>query len=112
MEDSATVGVSHRVTHIHKPTQKPAQLERAIAAGRVGSLGLVEPGDRILEAGPADEAHGVEGTSVLGVTEAVDRNDASMLEAPGDLGFVDEAGPALGIVGLIVPEFASAPLPG
>ena len=35
VEDSATVRVSHRVTHIDEPAEEPAQLQRAIAGGRV-----------------------------------------------------------------------------
>src|ERR1700723_2958184 len=57
-------------------------------------------GDRVFEAGPADETHGVVGTSILKMAQAVDRNDAPVLQATSHFGFVEEPGPALGIIGL------------
>jgi hypothetical protein len=99
VEDAATVGISHRVTHIHERAEKPAQFQRAFDSAIVFRLRIMELGDRIFEAGPVDDPHGIEGASILKVAEAVDRNDAPMLQAPGHLGFVKEAGLALGIVG-------------
>ncbi len=104
VQNSATVRVSHRVTHIHEPTEQPAQFQPAIGVSGVRSLRLVELDDRITETGPFDETHGIEGTSIFQATEAVNRYDAPMLEAPGHLGFMNEPGLAAGIVGTTCSE--------
>ena len=104
VQNSSTVCVSHGVTHIHEPTEKPAQFQRTVDLSGACSPGLVELDDRITETRPFDETHGIEGTSVFKATEAVNRNDSPMLEAPGHLGFMNEPGLADGVVGTTGPE--------
>jgi hypothetical protein len=58
--------------------------------------------DGVLEAVAADEAHGVVGAAVAVTAQAVDGDDAGVLQAAGDLGFEEEAGSALGVVGVPV----------
>ena len=48
-----------------------------------------------------DKPHGIEEASILKALETVNRNDAPMLQVPGHLGFVEDAGSALRIVGLM-----------
>ena len=56
--------------------------------------------DRLLQAVAADEPHGVVGPAVGILAQAVDRHDARVLQAAGDLGLQQEAGPAVGVVGM------------
>src|SRR5262249_46067094 len=64
--------------------------------------GLVEPADRILEAIPPDEPHRVERPAIGRVSQAVDRDDPGMLQAPGHLGLELESGAVLWVVGISV----------
>ena len=59
----------------------------------------MELANRILQAGASDEPHGIKGTPILEMSQTVDRGDSPVLERPGDLGFVNEADLALGIIG-------------
>ena len=86
MEHAPAVGVLDGVADVDEPPQQVAQLERA-AAGvaperRVG----VESLDRLLEAVSPDEPHRVERPLAVVGPQAVDRDDARMLEPAGDLG--------------------------
>ena len=65
---------------------------------------MVEAFDRFLEAVAADEPHGIERPAILVVPQAVDRHDAGMLEPTGDLGLEKEAGTALRVVAVAVPD--------
>src|SRR5207237_585381 len=68
----------------------------AAGLGRVG-----EAADGGLQALAADEAHGVVRPAVGVAAEAVDGHDARMLQPAGDLALEQEAGPALGVVGVV-----------
>src|SRR5262245_66433774 len=54
-------------------------------------LGVVELADGGLQIVALDEAHGVEGPAVGVAAQAVDRHDAGVLQATGDLRFQQEA---------------------
>jgi len=60
----------------------------------------VESLDRLFQAIPLDEAHGVEGPAVGVAAQTVDRHDAGMLELAGDLGFQQETRAALRLSGV------------
>ena len=92
---AAAVGVGNRVAHIQEPAQELAKLQRPLA-GVAARVGLVKALDGVLEAVAFDEAHGVEGPAVGVLAQAVDGNDAGMLQAAGDLGLQEEAGTAVG----------------
>ena len=62
----------------------------------------MERRDRLLEAVALDEPHGVERPAGGVVAQAVDRDDAGMLELAGDLGLLDEPGAAVRFVGVAV----------
>ncbi len=55
---------------------------------------------RVLQAVAADEPHRVERPAVGVRAQAVDRHDAGMLQAAGDLRLQQEARPAVGVVGV------------
>src|SRR5262249_39617308 len=55
--------------------------------------------DRLLEADAADQPHGVIRAPILVGPQAVDRHDSGVLQAAGDLGFTDEPGAAVRVVG-------------
>ena len=62
-------------------------------------VGLVEPPDGLAQRLALNEAHGVGGDAIRVVDQPVDRHDAGVLQAPGELGLQDEALPAVGVVG-------------
>ena len=81
---------------------------RSSSARRPGSilqrLVGVEAVGGLLEAVPLDEPHGVERAAVGVGPQAVDRDDARVLQAAGDLGLEQEAGPAGRVVGVLVED--------
>ena len=91
VQHAPAVRVGHRVADVDEPVQEVAQLQRA-AAGVVleGEVGM-EAVDGLLEAFPLDEPHGVVRPAVGEVAQAVDRDDARVLQPAGDLGLEDEA---------------------
>ena len=60
--------------------------------------------DRLLEALALDQPHGVEGAALGVAAQAVDRDDAGVLQPPGDLGLQQEAGAAVRVVGMAVED--------
>ncbi len=58
--------------------------------------------DRLLEAVPSDEPHGIIRPAVGVVPEAVDGDDPGMLQTSRHLGFEQEAGAAPGVVGVML----------
>ena len=64
----------------------------------------MKPSDGLLEALTLDEPHGVEGAPERVVAQAVDGDDPRVLQLPGDLGFHEEPGPAVGVVGVPVED--------
>ena len=64
----------------------------------------VEPLDGVLEAIAADEPHGVKRPAVGVGAQAVDRDDARMLEPAGDLGLEQESAAALRVIGVRVED--------
>ena len=93
------VGVGDRVADVDEPPEELAERERPLAGGAPAVLRVVAL-DGLLEAVPLDEPHGVVGAAVAVAAQLVDRDDARMLQAAGDLGLADEPGPAVGAVGL------------
>ena len=71
-----------------------AQLQRPHARVAPRPLVGVEGGDRLLEAVALDEPHGVVGPAVGVAAQAVDRDDARVLQPAGDLRLAQEAGAA------------------
>ena len=57
--------------------------------------------DGLLEALAADEPHGIVGPALVVGPQAVDRDDARVLQPAGDLGLEQEAGAAGGVVGVL-----------
>jgi hypothetical protein len=104
VDHAAAVRVIDGVAGGDEPPQQLAQLERP-AAGVVpeGLVGM-EAVDGLLEGVALDEPHGVEGPAVGVGAEAVDRDDAGVLQAAGDLGLGQEAGAAVGVVGAVVED--------
>ena len=66
--------------------------------------------DRLLEALAADEPHGVVRAAVAVGAQSVDRDDPGVLEAPGDPGLDEEAGPAGAVVGAVVEDLLDGDL--
>ena len=100
MEHAPAVGVLDGVADVDEPPQQVAQLERAAARvapeRRVG----VESLDRLLEAVSPDEPHRVVRPLAVVGPQAVDRDDARVLQPAGDLGLEQEATAAVRVVGV------------
>src|SRR5690242_20685440 len=60
----------------------------------------MESTNRFLKAIAADETHGVERTAIGVSPQAVNRYDVRMLQAAGNLGFLDEASSTVGVIGM------------
>ena len=80
--------------------------ERERAAGRVARSGriAVEPLDRLLEAVALDEPHRVVRPAAGVGAQAVDRDDAGVLQPAGDLGLDQEPLAADRVVGVMVED--------
>src|SRR5262249_3546269 len=85
--------------HRHEPRQQVAQRQRALAAvaPRLG-LGGVEALDGFMQALSANEAHGVVGPAIVVHTQAVDGDNARMLQLSRDLPLAHKPRPAVRIV--------------
>jgi hypothetical protein len=82
MDHAAAVGIGDRVADIEEAGEQPAGLGRAAGAGgREFVIGT----DGLLQVVAADEAHGIERAARGVVAEAVDGDDAGVLELAGDL---------------------------
>ena len=81
-----------------------AQPERSAARvrrrRRVGVESLDRPRQRIA----LDEPHGIVGPTEAVGAQAVDRDDARVLQPTGDLGLQEEPPPAIGVVGVPVED--------
>ena len=99
VQHAAAVGVIDGIADVHEAAEKLAQFQVARSRG----TGM-EPLDRLLQGIAPDEPHGVEGAAVAIGTEAVDRHDARVLQAPGDLGLEQEAFPAGLVIGVVVED--------
>ena len=86
VQHAAAVGVGDRLADVHEAAQQLAEGDRveAPAAGVEGVRG-------VLEGVAPDEPHGVIRPAALVAAEAVDRHDAGVLQAAGDLGLQEEA---------------------
>jgi hypothetical protein len=71
----------------------------------------MEAADGILKAVAPDEPHGVVGPAVRIGAQTVDWDDARMLQSARDLGLQQEAGPAIGVVGVPVLNLFEGDLP-
>src|SRR5262249_14401303 len=71
----------------------------ALACLAGGCVGFVETANGILETLPLDEPHGVEGPAIGVSAKTIDRDDAGMFQAAGDLALTHETRPALDVVG-------------
>jgi hypothetical protein len=60
----------------------------------------VESLDRLLKGLALNEAHGVTRLALGVVGQGIHRHDARVLQPGGDLGFDEEAAPALGVLGM------------
>ena len=103
VQNLAAVREGDGVADAHKPIEELAEFERAHSV--VEPAGSVERLDHAVKGFAADESHRVERPSVVALAQAVDRDDAWVFEASRDFGFDDEAGLALGTVGIVILNF-------
>ncbi len=100
MEHAPAVGVLDGVANVDEPPQQVAQLERAAAVvapkRRVG----VESLDCLLEAFSPYEPHRVVRPLAVVSSQAVDRDDARVLQPAGDFRLEHEATAAVRVVGV------------
>jgi hypothetical protein len=104
------MGVGHRLTHVHKPPQQFPEGQTALARVAAGLLCLVEAADGLFEVVPLHEAHGVEGATVGVLAQPVDRHDARVFQAAGNLGLQQEAAAAVRVVGPLPLDFLEGDL--
>jgi hypothetical protein len=107
VQDTATVRVFHRKTHVDEPADQFPELDIVRigpTAFRRGSLCplLVKGVDRLFQAVAPDEPHRVKRAPVLEVAQSVRRHDPRMFQTAGDFRFQQKpllcvfAGPVLG----------------
>ncbi len=104
VQDAPAVGVVDRVADVQEAAEELAQFQRAPAGIPLQRLVGVEAIDRFLEAAAADEPHRVVRPAVVVGPEAVDRDNARMLQAAGDLGLEHEPRAAGRVVGVLVED--------
>ena len=104
MQDATAVCVGHRVTDVEEPAEQLPHCQGPLTRVATRDVRLVEVRDGVLEVVPLDEPHGIKGPAVGVGAQAVDRDDPRMLEPAGDLGFSQEAGPAVRVVSVSVAD--------
>ena len=105
MEHAAAVGILDGVADVEEPPEELLELDGPLADAGHGSGVGMEPLEGVGQAVAADEPHRVERPASGVVAEAVDRDDAGMLQAAGDLGFEHEPGAAARVVGVPFLDF-------
>ena len=98
------VGVVDRVADIGETSQELPQLQRPAAGVGLEGLVVVEPRDRLLERVTLDEPHRVVRPAAGVRAQAVDGDDARVLQPAGDLGLGDESLAAAGVVGVLLQD--------
>ncbi len=104
VQHAPAVRVVDGVADVDEPPQQLAQLQRPASGVALQRLVGVEALDRLLEAVALDEPHRVVGTAVAVGTQAVDRHDAGVFQAAGDLGLDQEPLAAGRVVGVVVED--------
>ena len=104
VQHAAAVGVVDRVADVDEPPQQLAQLQRPAAGVVLQRRVGVEVRDGLLEAVAPDEPHRVVRAAVGVGAQAVDRDDARVLQPAGDLGLEQEPLAAGRVVGVVVED--------
>src|SRR5262249_27651853 len=100
----ARVGVMDGVADVEEAPEQLAQLQRASAGVVLYRVVAAEVLDGLLEALAPDESHGVIGASIAVCAQTIDRDDAWVLESPGDLGLEDKSLAAGRVVGMLLED--------
>ena len=100
VDDAAAMGIIDGVADVEEAAEQLAQFQRAAAGVVLQCIVAVEVLDRLLEAISPDEPHGVIRAAAAVGAQAVDRHDARVFQATGDLGLGDEPLTADGVVGV------------
>ena len=100
------VRIVHRVADVEEMPQQLPERQDPFARGAAGDLGLVKLLDGLLEGLALDEPHGVIRAAVGVAAQAVDRDDARVLQPAGDLGLAHEPRPVFRVVGVAWPGSA------
>ena len=105
VQHAAGMGVVDGVADVDEPPQQLRRASERRAAGRVPAACVaMEAFDGLLEAVALDESHRVERPATGVGAQAVDRHDARMLQAAGDLGLDQEPLAARRVVGVVVED--------
>ena len=110
MQHAPAVGIGDGVADVEEPAEQLAELQRPLGRVDVGAVGIVEAVDGVGQRVAADEPHGVERAAGGVVAQAVDGDDAGMLELAGDLGLEHELGASRAVVGMFVLDFLEGDL--
>jgi hypothetical protein len=73
------VGIGDGVANVHEPTQEISQGQAALPWITARFLRFVEAADRLFEAVPLDEPHGIERPPICVLAQAVHGHNARML---------------------------------
>jgi hypothetical protein len=99
VEHPALVGVVDGLADLHEACEQLAECHELLAGGAGVLQVAVEVEHRVAQGLPLDELHRVERAVVTVEAQAVDRHDERVVEAAGDLGLEQEAGPHLSTAG-------------
>ena len=88
MNDTPAVGVSKRLVDSDEAGQQLPQFQPMLAA--VALRSLVVTADGVVQRFALDEAHGIKGTTIGVIAGGVNRHNAGMFEAAGDLGLAEK----------------------
>ncbi len=105
VDHPTAVGISDGVADVDEPPQQLAEFDRACAGITPRFfLGVVKPSYGVPQTAslepPFDEPHRVKRPAVLGTTQAIDRHNPRVLQAPGHLGLEQKARPEPWIIGI------------
>jgi hypothetical protein len=84
---AAAMSIAHCVAHIDEPPQHLAQSQASLARVSAGTILIMKPADRILEAFASNKPHGIEWPAVLISPESINRHDAWVFKVSGYLSF-------------------------
>ena len=99
VNDRAAMGIIHRVADIDKPAQQLAEFDLFAAEIFPRFAGGEMVVDGLLQTAPANESHSIVRAAIGIGAETVNGHDPRMLQASGDLGFLNKPRPRFGIIG-------------
>src|SRR5262249_10824307 len=111
VQHAPAVGIVNGIADINEPAQQFAELQHPLSLLPAPRIGLVKASNRLPETFSFDEAHGVKGSAVGVLAQAIDWHNPRALNPASNLGLQQETRPTLWIVCMPDPDLLQRHLP-